>query len=169
MSNNRLTFELVPSTCWWSNVRSQVTAKQWEICKTFVKERSNRTCEICGGVGRNWPVECHERWEYDDDNQVQTLVGLIALCPNCHAAKHIGRTLEVGPQKRISEVKWHVRFTNHWGADHLEFAIANAFAIWSIRSEWEWDLDVSWLASIGVELPKYVWKKEERSASRADH
>ena len=158
----QLTFELVPQTCWWSNVRSQVTKAQWEKCKKFVKARSNSRCEICGGAGRKWAVECHEIWEYDDERQIQTLVGLIALCPTCHKAKHIGRTLEVYPIAEVDRVLDHVQQINNWSRLTVERAIQNTWAIWSIRSEWEWDLDVSWLASIGVELPRYVWSREER-------
>lgn len=164
---NRLEFELVPSTCWWSNVRSQVTKAQWEVCKAFVKERSGSQCEICGGVGKKWPVECHEIWDYDDDAQVQTLVGLIALCPDCHAAKHIGRTLEVYTQREQERIFEHVQRVNNWDRMTTTKAIAYAFAIWSIRSDWQWSLDVSYLKNVGLKLPKYVWLAEERTTTDA--
>jgi hypothetical protein len=165
----RLTFELVPETCWWSNVRSQVTKAQWEKCKAYVKKRSGSRCEICNGVGRKWPVECHEIWAYDDEAQVQTLVGLVALCPTCHQAKHIGRTMEVLSIGEVDRVLDHVQQVNNWSRVTVHKAVQNTFAIWQIRSQWQWDLDVSYLATIGIELPKYVWKREERDASRADH
>jgi len=165
--NARLEFELVPSTCWWSNVRSQVTKAQWEVCKDFVKKRSGSKCEICGGVGSMWAVECHEIWEYDDEAQVQTLVGLIALCPTCHAAKHIGRTMEVYTEREKERVYAHVQRVNNWDRILLVKAIQNAFAIWSIRSDWQWSLDVSYLKELGLVLPQYVWDAQERITTDA--
>lgn len=159
-----LRIELVPSTAWWSNVRSQVTRKQWEVCKAFVKTRSGGRCEICGGVGRRWPVECHERWQYDDNRMVQTLVGLIALCPTCHAATHIGRTIRTSGVDNVNRVLAHVAKVNHWSTETTHRAVQNAFGVWSIRSAWEWDLDVSWLATIGLDLPQYVWSAQEKNA-----
>ena len=163
----RLEFELVPSTCWWSNVRSQVTKAQWEVCKRFVKDRSGSRCEICGGVGKKWPVEAHEIWQYDDEEQIQTLVGLIALCPTCHQAKHIGRTMEVNPIKEVDRVLDHVQQVNNWSRITVNVALQNAFAVWSIRSTWTWGLDVSYLKEIGLVLPQYVWDAQERIPSDA--
>lgn len=158
----RLEVELVPQTCWWSNVRSQVTKTQWETCKRFVRTRSRDRCEVCGGRGMKWPVECHEIWNYDDENQIQTLVGLVALCPDCHAAKHIGRTLSVESSQRGEHVLRHIMTINRWGYEHLEQYLDKVFAIHSIRSEWVWSLDVSYLKTVGIELPQYAWGPKER-------
>jgi hypothetical protein len=49
----------------WDRLRHQVTA-----------EAGNR-CEICGGRGRRWPVECHEVWHYDDTTKIQRLERLV--------------------------------------------------------------------------------------------
>ena len=43
----------------------------------------------------------HEIWHYDDENFVQTLIGLIALCPSCHKSKHYGRAINVGDDKFV--------------------------------------------------------------------
>ena len=100
VSTPRLTAELVPSTCWWSNLRSNMPADEWAKCKAFVRKRSGDRCELCGGRGRQWPVECHEVWAYDETTWTQTLEGLIALCPPCHEVKHIGRAETVGNLER---------------------------------------------------------------------
>ena len=49
---------------------------------------------------------------------------------------------------------------NGWGHMQTMEHIDEAFAIWSIRSMSEWQLDVSYLKEIGVELPQYVWGLE---------
>jgi hypothetical protein len=77
----RLTVELVPSTCWYTNVRSNVSKAVWDRLRRRVAAEAGKRCEICGGRGRRWPVECHEVWHYDDATKVQRLERLVALCP----------------------------------------------------------------------------------------
>ena len=77
----KLTIELVPSTSWFNNVRSQVSAQEWDIIRHIVYAKANNICEICGGKGNKHAVECHEIWEYDDKEHIQKLIGMIALCP----------------------------------------------------------------------------------------
>ena len=57
----RLTIELVPSTCWFSNVRSNISKQDWDRLRKETYKKANYRCEICGGVGRNHPVECQIR------------------------------------------------------------------------------------------------------------
>lgn len=97
----KLTIEMVPSTCWFSNVRSHVSPFIWQKLKRITFKKTYDECEICGGTGRNWPVECHEIWDYDDYTKTQTLKGLIALCPLCHAAKHYGLSKSKGREQEI--------------------------------------------------------------------
>lgn len=146
---SRLEVELVPRTAFWSNVRSNVTRAQWEKCKQFVKERSGSRCEICGGRGSRYPVDCHEVWDYDDDTGVQTLVGLLALCPACHEVKHLGRTIGVGNGDRAIA---HLRRVNGWSEEHAERYCMVAFEIWRIRSQMTWALDISYLSTLGIEV-----------------
>jgi hypothetical protein len=89
-STPRLTIELVPRTCWFSNVRDQVPRGDWDRIRREVYERAGKRCEVCSGRGSRHPVECHEVWEYDETAHVQRLVRMIALCPACHEVKHIG-------------------------------------------------------------------------------
>jgi len=56
----RLTVELVPSTCWYTNVRSNVSKAVWDRLRRRVATDAGKSCEICGGRGGRWPVECHE-------------------------------------------------------------------------------------------------------------
>jgi len=81
----KLTIELVPSTAWYSNVRSNVSKEVWDIIRKKSYAKANYKCEVCGDVGTNQgvghKVECHEIWHYDDDSHTQTLTGLISLCP----------------------------------------------------------------------------------------
>lgn len=147
----KLTIELVPSTCWYSNVRTNVSAAEWEKCKRFVRARSGDCCEVCGQSGwqqgYRWAVECHEVWEYTDEDgeHVQRLFGLIALCPRCHEVKHIGRAEAVGSLERAVH---HLMWANGWSDDEAEVYIYNAFTTWRERSEHQWTLDISYLTEV---------------------
>lgn len=145
---SRLSVELVPKTAWWTNVRSNVSRKDWETCKNFVKERSGSRCEICGGRGDRYPVDCHETWHYDDDAGVQTLVGLIALCPACHEVKHLGRAFATGSGERAIA---HLCRVNNWSPEHAERYCETVLRIWQIRSTMKWELDISFLRLLGIE------------------
>jgi hypothetical protein len=83
----RLSIELVPATSWFDNLRSLLPPAEWDALRKATSQAAGHRCEICGGRGPKWPVECHERWQYDDATHVQTLTGLIALCPECHRVK----------------------------------------------------------------------------------
>lgn len=146
----RLTVELVPSTCWWSNLRSNMPADEWAKCKQFVRLRSGDRCELCGGRGPRWPVECHEVWGYDDVNHVQSLLGLLALCPACHEVKHIGRAETVG---NLGRAKARLGVANGWSAADVDTYLEVVWETWHRRSQHEWTLDVSWLATIGIDVP----------------
>ena len=41
----KLQFELVPGTCWWSNVRNNVSAKQWDYIRNSVYLKANYLAE----------------------------------------------------------------------------------------------------------------------------
>jgi hypothetical protein len=144
---SRLSIELVPSTAWWSNVRSNVSRADWEKCKRFVRARSGDRCEVCGGRGRRWPVECHEIWHYDDENEIQTLVGLIALCPSCHEVKHIGRAMAMGNLERAID---HLCRVNGWQPEHAGTYIEVQLEIHALRSTHQWKLDISFLETLGI-------------------
>lgn len=148
-STPRLTIELVPSTCWYANVRTNVSAADWNRCKAFVRERSGDRCEICGGSGRKWAVECHEVWDYDDVQHVQRLVGLIALCPMCHKVKHIGRVTVAESMESLMRCFAHLATVNGWpdpmvSSDYVD----QAFRVWAERSRHEWTLDISYLTEV---------------------
>ncbi len=142
-----LTIELVPSTCWFSNVRSEVSKADWDKLRRSTYARSGRVCQVCGGVGPDWPVECHEIWDYDDVAHVQKLLGLVALCPACHQVKHIGLANVNG---RGEEAERHLAQVNNWTARQASLYVQEQFRVWDHRSQYEWRLDLSWLAGQGV-------------------
>lgn len=138
----KLEVELVPKTAWYSNVRSKVDRNTWDQIRRKCYRKANFICEICGGKGDQWPVECHERWHYDDENKKQTLEGLIALCPNCHKTKHAGRSIALGDREVVLEQLMKVNDMTK--SEAIEY-IDEVFTVWRERSQHQWELDITYL------------------------
>jgi hypothetical protein len=153
-----LTIELVPSSCWFTNVRSEISDSHWKKLAKRTAEKANFECEVCGGKGRKWPVECHELWHYNETNFRQTLTGLVALCPPCHAVKHIGFSSIKG---RYDNAFNHLARVNGWSTDITKAYIEEQFQVWLERSKYEWTLDIKWLEN---ELGVSLFSKKMKSA-----
>jgi hypothetical protein len=141
----KLSVELVPQSSWGNNLRSEanIPRSEWDILRKKCYKDAGYVCEICSGKGNRHPVECHEKWEYNDQTKTQKLVGLIALCPTCHKAKHLGRTLSV--ERGKDRVLMHMMKVNDMSVDDLESYIVEVFEVWQERSGHAWKLDLSWL------------------------
>lgn len=142
MESPKLTVELVPQTCWFSNIRSEVPGPIWDIIRRRVYKDCHYRCEICGGKGPKWPVEAHEIWVYDDINHTQTLIGMSGLCPNCHSAKHIGLAVV---HNRFEGVFKHLLSVNSWTPEEGSSYLAAEEKKWQIRSQHQWTLYVGGL------------------------
>lgn len=145
----KLTVELVPETCWFTNLRSELRQADWERLKKQAAARANHRCEICGGKGPKWPVECHEIWHYDDSKWIQQLRGVIALCPACHEVKHFGFAQLQGHEQRALA---HLAKINGWTQHQACTYVQEQADIWAKRSTQHWQLDCSWLNSLGIKL-----------------
>jgi hypothetical protein len=156
----RLTVELVPRTCWFSNVRDRVSREDWDRMRSQVYEYAGRRCEVCGGRGSKHPVECHEVWEYDEATAVQRLVRMIALCPACHEVKHVGLA---GVKGRGEIAAAHLAEVNGWSAAVADRYVRSAFAVWEERSARTWSLDVSALTGYGID-PRVIAEANGTSA-----
>ncbi len=140
----RLTVELVPRTCWFKNVRSEVSRDVWDRLRKETLEGAGHRCQVCGAVGR---LECHEVWEYDDERHVQRLAELVTLCYRCHEVKHIGLAGVRGREERAME---HLARVNGWSREDVEAYVEAVFETWHWRSRHEWTLDLGWLERHGI-------------------
>lgn len=143
---SKLTIELVPSTSWYSNVRSNVSKSEWDKIRKHCYQLAHNRCEICGDVGfnqgRKHAVECHEIWHYNDDDKSQKLIGLIALCPNCHQCKHAGLAILNGKRNLITK---HLMKVNNISWSSADSYINESFKLWNERSQFDWNVDISYL------------------------
>lgn len=139
-----LKVELIPKTCFYSNVRTLLPTKYWNQLRKESYEKANHKCEICGDTGKNQGynhnVECHEIWDYDDITCTQKLTGLISLCPKCHQVKHFGRTSAIGKQAEAFE---HMEKVNGWDHHQCVKHLSEIMNEWMERSKFKWQLDLN--------------------------
>lgn len=147
-----LRVELVPGSCWYRNVRANVSPSTWARLQQMTFMPAKSRCQICAGVGASHPVECHEVWHYDDRLRVQTLRQLIALCPRCHRVKHLGLALALGQQDRIEESLAWFCSVNQVSPGVALAHIQAVFAEHAGRSSFRYQLDVGLLRQYGIDL-----------------
>lgn len=148
MDKLKLTIELVPQTCWFSNLRKVLTTSEWDRVRKYTYSLSeDRSCMICGThEGR---LSAHEIWEYDMQTHTQKLIGLIALCDDCHMVKHIGLAQIQG---KFILAQNHFCKVNQCDGVVLDEAMQEAYEMYHIRSDIDdWKLDISYLKEIGFD------------------
>lgn len=139
--------EMVPAPCWYINLRSLLPAEPWQRLRRECAERAGNRCEICGGRGQKWPVECDEQWLYIENPAtpgigIQKLFGLTALCPTCHSIKHLGKARVEG---RYPSAIAQLSRVNGWTLEQSEAHAEQAFYVWERRSAMQWTLDLTCL------------------------
>ena len=137
----KLEFELVPDSCWYSNLRSILSPAQWDMVRREAYSRANGKCMICGEAAKH--LEAHERWIYDEENGIQKLDTVIAVCKSCHEVIHIGRTSLLGGEERASA---HFMKVNGCSYSEYRKALGEANEAHRRRNKVpEWKLDLSYL------------------------
>ncbi len=149
---NGLFVDLVPQSCWFTNVRSCVTKDSWDRIRKAVYGRAGYRCEVCGAArdsaSKRW-IEAHERWQFDDTLRIQKLVRLVALCSDCHTVTHFGLAKVWGVDKKAFQHLVKVTgMTEREANDHIR----EAFRVWEERSKYEYSLDLRILTDSEVEL-----------------
>lgn len=157
--------DLVPTTCWFTNVRSCVSQRDWERLRHMVVTRAGQVCEICGAsadreAGR-W-LEVHERWVFDERTSTQILRRLICVCTPCHTVTHFGLAQVRG---LASEAMAHLVAVTGASPAAAQRHVREAFALWGRRSGVVWELDLSMLTGVGVtvEPPPEAWERAEEA------
>jgi len=154
----KLSIELIPSPNWGANLRKLLTRSAWDKLRFFVYERAGGVCEVCGdkgtNQGRRHDLEAHEIWEYNDNALIQRLAGVVALCPRCHAVKHMGRTVSVS-ERGAQEARAHLASVNGWDEKITKPYEWAAFFIHEWRSRHVWSIDMISIMDFaeGVEAP----------------
>jgi hypothetical protein len=153
-----LSFELIPKGAWYINVRSRFSKEAWDLLRKWVYVRADYQCEICGGVGEKHPVECHEVWEWKSKGLkgVQTLVGLVALCPKCHQAKHLGHSRENLSKTKFERVLSHQRRINKWSKLRQSVEWRKHVDIYRERCLKDWEVDTTYAERLLAQIMRDV-------------
>ncbi|WP_294570092.1 hypothetical protein [uncultured Arthrobacter sp.] len=142
--------DLVPASCWFTNVRSCVSSVDWARLRRPVLSRARHRCEACGNGedrrARRW-LEVHERWHYDEPGGVQALRRLICLCSPCHLVTHFGYANVTG---RTDEAFAHLRRVTGMNQPQAWRHVHDAEQVWLRRSEQVWELDLGMLTGAGI-------------------
>ena len=137
----KLNFELVPDSCWYSNLRSILAPAQWDIVRREAYARANGKCMICGAHEKR--LEAHERWSYDEGKGIQKLKEVVAVCRSCHEVIHIGRTQLLGNEERACA---HFMKVNGCSYSEYRKALGEANEAHRRRNKIpEWKLDLTYL------------------------
>jgi hypothetical protein len=144
--------DLIPSTSWFTNVRSAVDRRDWERLRQMVYRRAGYRCEACG-CHRDTPaglhMEAHERFSYDLATGMQKLRRLVCLCTACHGTTHFGFAQISGEEQAAMG---HLQFVTGMNYNQARRHIAEAFDLWDIRNGTRWQLDLSVISDAGVNL-----------------
>lgn len=162
-SKIKLEIELVPQSCFFTNLRAILDSEDWDKIRKQVYKKADYRCEICGGKGDTHPVEAHEIFLYEEVGvedlpepmRVQNLVSVQSLCPLCHEAKHMGLAQIRGFGERAKETLMRV---NKWNEKETEEYVRMKFEEWSIRSKYQWHINIDRITDYGIDLNKYKEK-----------
>ena len=137
----KLNFELVPDSCWYSNLRSILAPKQWDVVRRDAYARANGRCMICGRPTQR--LEAHERWSYDEDKEVQKLEDVVAVCHACNSVPHIGRTQLMGQEDMA--IRHFMRVNKCTYADYIRALGEANERHRELNKVGEWSLDLTYL------------------------
>jgi hypothetical protein len=151
LNKAKLEIELIPVKSWGKNVQAVVSQHIWlDLRWKFKATRFSRDlaepirdyliCEICNE--KNTDLHLDEIWNYDNEKQIQKLVGLSAICENCYNAIHFGRAIKLGLGEAAKEQLIKV---NNWTEKQLVSHLENATKLWQTRNEFNYELDLTWL------------------------
>lgn len=138
----KLTIELVPETVFYKNLRNELINRGkghiWDNIRHKAYEDAQNKCNICGTETKR--LECHEIWEYDDNNNIQKLKGFHALCKMCHHCKHMGMAniLHQEGKLNINDVLNHFAKVNSLSEQQTNSEVKKAFDVWKERSKKIW-------------------------------
>ena len=159
---NILFVDLVPASCWFTNVRKCVHFSDWDRLRYFVYERANNQCECCQAKAI---LEAHERWYFDTQNKIQKLMRIIALCESCHETTHMGLAQIRG---RGDIAIQHLMNVVGINKNEAKSQVDKAFKLWGDRNKFEWELDLTIITNSGIKLSDIYNKKERKDFSEAE-
>ena len=148
----KLCIELVPITAWNVNLRYLLHPKKWQEVRKVVLKKGNGKCHICNRERKSF--DCHEIWEYNEIENLQTLVGIIPLCKTCHLCKHIGfaTSLAMDDKMDFDAIIRHFCWVNGCCKEDFLRHYNEEMQKWEIRNTKQWKQDLSYIVNFGIDL-----------------
>ncbi|MEO2506701.1 hypothetical protein ABHA01_02815 [Clostridium paraputrificum] len=144
----KLEIELIPRTCWNSNIRTRVKKSDWDKIRKAVYQKENMYCHICGKKCNS--LDAHEVWEYDEINHIQKLTNIIGICKACHNTIHYGRAQQIGYEK---EARNQFLKVNECEIIDLEKELIKVKEDYNRRSQiTDWNQDLSFVTNQGFAI-----------------
>ncbi|MHA6629156.1 DUF5710 domain-containing protein [Pseudonocardia sichuanensis] len=144
--------DMVPRSCWFTNVRTCVSPQDWERLRRMITRRAGQKCEVCGAgedrTVQRW-LEAHERWAYDEQPSAAPadllVLGMPPVDPPWLCQRHRPRRAGSRPSPRRH---WHDRRRGlpprPRGQRPLDSAVRASV----------WTLDLTMLTEAGVTLAR---------------
>jgi len=167
-----LTMEIVPETAWFFNLRKMFTQTMWDLVRNRIYGEFWYMCGMCGKEFWNeeleeWEIKkanggglhAHKIWHYNDVDEIQTCTGIIALCPTCHACKHMVLTqkrCEEG-QIKMSDIIGHFFTVNQCLPRDFDTALEWEMKVYKERSSHPWLCDIGdYMEFVGSKSIRYI-------------
>lgn len=143
----RLSVEMVPKPLWELSAKKWVPADQWKRVRDPILDVASGRCQVCDAVPER-SLECHEVWAYDDARCVQRLANLMALCPDCHAAKTPGRlawlaSTDVKYAHLPDQAREHLATVNGWALRTVDQYVRWCVRVNAARGAHAWTQDLT--------------------------
>lgn len=134
---SELIVDMPPKGC-PMDLKRVIKTNEWNALNSALLARSP-CCEICKATPRQ-PLEMHERWLYDNKQDIRTLKRLLMLCSACHEVTHFNLTYG-----RRTEDAALDHFMNVTGFDKVraDEHIEDAYRLWKDRNDFLWTDDIS--------------------------
>jgi len=159
-----LCVDLMPKTCWWTNLAHLLQPSEWTRLQRLVCTRANNTCETCGKEGLELQPERERhiegRWEYRSASQLQRLVRVLLLCDNCYYSTRMGLARI---KDRSESATTHLTKILNQPTKLVTQHIDEAFQVWRDRSLCNWDVDLYILTASGFQLIQPIPTATERA------
>ena len=140
---------LTPRSCFITNSKYFVSAKDWQRINKFVISRAEGKCELCDVESSNLFVE--EVYEFDDESYIQKLIRYMTICKAC---SNLYSMVKGNPNVE------HLMFVGSMLREDAEEYIKDRQDVRSTFSGYTWDLDLDILKSSGLELKPILSGKE---------
>lgn len=132
--------QLVPASCWYSNVRTSVPKSIWAKIRKAVFVKHGNRCWYCNANPKS--LDCHEIWGYSEDTQqnAQILIDIVPLCKMCHMVCHFGMAGILGKQNQAAK---HMARIRNITLAQVGKEIEEAQVDFDRKSNLQWELDLT--------------------------